>query len=577
MQQNKIGYEQAPQHTVELLHATPLHLSATGARTCWASHSKADSYLSCPYCGENCDTLVSDDGSYQCPQCARTINFPNLPTTIGINDKKLIERVGNKFKHACYSSDTEVLTLNGWKLIKDVNTSDKVCTLNPKTKNIEYYAPINLFEYNYDGELIHYKSNTIDLMVTPNHKIYASDGRKHKNRKYDEREFALIEASSFENIQHYHTKRSHGIINEAKYTPSFMKLVGFFIGSGSIVENTLHFHISEEGRQAYFKNICNATKATYTIIDDSVYVVNIGGELMSLFKDCYTLSKEKTIPTYILYESSVNELKALLDGYINAVRNYKLWDTKRALEISTTSLELLNACSILAVHIGKGFSLLSTSNKEDKKTSYTFHIMTKKLDVVLNSDKIETKPQRVTYNGMIYCLEVPNHILMVRRGQNYIWSGNSILEHINFTFKIIGVSRALLQELSRHRLASPSVESTRYTLKKLKLIESPNLDILCSYLVFTGIAPIDTANIVQLGQLIEILKSGVSNDLVKYSLPEAYKVNMQWTINMRSLQNFLYLRSDKSALWEIRQLARSIYEAVPNEYKYLLVESMRDD
>jgi thymidylate synthase (FAD) len=152
----------------------------------------------------------------------------------------------------------------------------------------------------------------------------------------------------------------------------------------------------------------------------------------------------------------------------------------------------------------------------------------------------------------------------------------SILEHINFTFKIRGVSRALLQELSRHRLASPSVESTRYTLKKLKSIKSPNLDILREYLVLTGISTIDTANITQLERLIEILKSEVSNDLVKYSLPEAYKVNLQWTINMRSLQNFLYLRSDKSALWEIRQLARSIYEAVPNEYKYLLVDSMRD-
>lgn len=42
----------------------------------------------------------------------------------------------------------------------------------------------------------------------------------------------------------------------------------------------------------------------------------------------------------------------------------------------------------------------------------------------------------------------------------------STIEHISYNFKISGISRALLQELSRHRLASLSVRSTRYVLKK---------------------------------------------------------------------------------------------------------------
>ena len=44
----------------------------------------------------------------------------------------------------------------------------------------------------------------------------------------------------------------------------------------------------------------------------------------------------------------------------------------------------------------------------------------------------------------------------------------STIEHLNYTFDIDGVSRALLQELARHRIASYSVKSTRYTLKELK-------------------------------------------------------------------------------------------------------------
>ena len=44
----------------------------------------------------------------------------------------------------------------------------------------------------------------------------------------------------------------------------------------------------------------------------------------------------------------------------------------------------------------------------------------------------------------------------------------STIEHLSYTFDIDGVSRALLQELARHRIASYSVKSTRYTLKELK-------------------------------------------------------------------------------------------------------------
>lgn len=45
---------------------------------------------------------------------------------------------------------------------------------------------------------------------------------------------------------------------------------------------------------------------------------------------------------------------------------------------------------------------------------------------------------------------------------------SSTLEHLNYNFYISGISRACLQELARHRLASLSVKSTRYTLKELK-------------------------------------------------------------------------------------------------------------
>ncbi len=148
----------------------------------------------------------------------------------------------------------------------------------------------------------------------------------------------------------------------------------------------------------------------------------------------------------------------------------------------------------------------------------------------------------------------------------------STLEHLVYTYYIKGVSRALLQELARHRIASLSVKSSRYTLKELKEEhEFLEWDIMRAqkYLVMTINDEVNRASIRALEGLRRILVSGVSNDIAKYCLPESYKTELTWTVNARSLQNFITLRSDKSALWEIRGLARSLYEALPEEHKYL--------
>ncbi len=154
----------------------------------------------------------------------------------------------------------------------------------------------------------------------------------------------------------------------------------------------------------------------------------------------------------------------------------------------------------------------------------------------------------------------------------------STLEHLTYNFYIQGISRALLQELARHRIASLSVKSTRYTLKELKDIEPfhpKDFEGASRFLVLTGVEAVDCASIEALNNLQAILKSGVSNDRAKYCLPESYKTELTWSINARSLQNFLSLRSDKSALWEIQNLAHALLEALPSDHKYLFENSIK--
>ena len=151
---------------------------------------------------------------------------------------------------------------------------------------------------------------------------------------------------------------------------------------------------------------------------------------------------------------------------------------------------------------------------------------------------------------------------------------SSTLEHLTYTFYISGVSRALLQELARHRMASPSVKSTRYTLKELK--ECGDIDYE-KFLVFTGVESVDKASCQALDNLQQILIAGVSNDKAKFCLPESYKTELTWTINARSLQNFIALRSTKAALWEIRDLANALYETLPEDHRYLFGQCITQD
>ena len=151
----------------------------------------------------------------------------------------------------------------------------------------------------------------------------------------------------------------------------------------------------------------------------------------------------------------------------------------------------------------------------------------------------------------------------------------STLEHLVYTFYIQGISRALLQELARHRVASLSVKSTRYTLKELKAIEpfkEDDFEGASKFIVLTGNEMVDSASIKALNNLQAILKKGISNDIAKYALPECYKTELTWTINARSLQNFLSLRSAKAALWEIRELANALFNSLPEDHKYIFQE-----
>ena len=151
--------------------------------------------------------------------------------------------------------------------------------------------------------------------------------------------------------------------------------------------------------------------------------------------------------------------------------------------------------------------------------------------------------------------------------KNIINAGHeSILEHINLTFSVKGLSRACLQELARHRHISLSVESTRHTLRKQT-----------EYTLF-----FDNLTKEQWRFAMDFVRFAdahpdMPNDELKYFIPEFWQTNLIITLNIREFRHILKLRTAPDALEEFRILARSMFLEVPDEFKYLLQDCVHEE
>lgn len=131
----------------------------------------------------------------------------------------------------------------------------------------------------------------------------------------------------------------------------------------------------------------------------------------------------------------------------------------------------------------------------------------------------------------------------------------SVFEHASATFIVEGISRACLAQLTRHRIASYSVMSQRYCK-----VDAGSL----WYVTPPSVVGTDAESRFR-AQMSDAMWSyqaaieeGMKPEDTRYLLPEATKTSLVMTINARSLQNFLTLRLDSHAQWEIRELALEI-------------------
>ena len=201
----------------------------------------------------------------------------------------------------------------------------------------------------------------------------------------------------------------------------------------------------------------------------------------------------------------------------------------------------------------------------------------------------------------------------------------SVLEHINLSYFVKGTSRAVLQEHARHRLQGITVKSTRYTMSSVinafnasnTLDEFTDLIKSLDMFVITGtrknleihqiwdnlvhqelmLEPADETGIsgflnistsreqleylihsdddyrIEFQKLQSLKQKRNVGDNFKHIVTDNWKTDFVFTMNLRTLKNYLDLRNSGAAYFQIRMLAEEIIEATPKKYLDLVMKT----
>jgi len=399
----------------------------------------------------------------------------SIQSYIDSNSKPQVSINQVKEKFGCYDYETEVLTNNGWKYFKDITKNDKIATLKDG-KFLEYQHPLNIVNYDYNGKMYKLQTRSIDLLVTPNHKLYVAqpdklDGNNYhpykrtaqpfhletyenlylknkkfkKNVEWEGRESKSITIPGYEYSNHMkvvNSIRTYKIKDKTFILDDFLDFLGWYIAEGcsDYKRGTISIACNNTDGGAERERISKViTKLGYSIKitqkDRRALVFKIYNAQLArwLLKNCGHLAPNKKIPNFIKDLSS-RQIRILLnslylgDGY----------QAKTSHRLTTVSKQLSDDVQELILKCGDTFREYNYPPSKDiyLKNGKLIHSNNKRYDInwmklkyCNTQDKGLAKSSfegLIDYLGKVYCVEVPNHIIYIRRNGKGVWCGNSL-------------------------------------------------------------------------------------------------------------------------------------------------------
>lgn len=401
----------------------------------------------------------------------------NILETIIHSDSPLT----TKLYQACHDIETKVITPNGIKNYKDLNIGDLVYTINEKTKKIELKEIKNIFEYDYNDNLINIESKRISQFITPNHKVLLTNDNDILTSNHADLIKNLFKYDSISNYslptgKHYGTK-TNKILLEKSINNNYKNIIdsinandyaillGLYIGDGYIKKS--FYYKSEFDRKErqkfrdktgkfiilnntrYIKNEKYTSRIEWAIPKDDKarplicqLLKNIGLDFNMndtiVWCSCYGLAKKlgddaghyfnnKRIPEYI-YEYDRKFLENLLRGLLfsdgDAKRQYFTSNENLAIDIIRLIFSLGYYPSLNIRKQKPSFSKKLNRIIQPNNSGYIIGIGYSGKNKIYRSNISEKY-----YSGKVWCLEIKDNsnFLVIRNGK-IAFSGNSTSE-----------------------------------------------------------------------------------------------------------------------------------------------------
>ena len=346
--------------------------------------------------------------------------------------KTEIAIVGHTFAgNECYSDDTEILTEKGFKLFKDLSKDDKVAQYNLDTKEVSFVLPINYISKPFKGFMHNYEGKDSSLMITPNHEIITIHPESRKRTKHKS-----IEGKWSGN----HRYPVSGYLNSSSkvLTPIERMLISLQ-ADGSVMGCT------PSGREAKRRDVVWSIKKEHKIkrlieiLDSTGIDYNRRTRIIDKYGE-YTVVSLR-LPDDIDVDSIKTfdwvDLVNLNTQYISDfLEEVSYWDANRDGEsvayynCNKKAIDKLQSMAVLG-----GYTAYQSINRTAEQsalcvrpqgglplnTKTTYRLSFRKRD-----EKVYPKRKNVEYDGIVYCVTVPDGNILTRRRGCVSIQGNCI-------------------------------------------------------------------------------------------------------------------------------------------------------
>jgi DNA-directed RNA polymerase beta subunit len=354
--------------------------------------------------------------------------------------------IGDKF---CLTGDHEVLTTHGWKNITQISLADKIATLNQTTKNIEFQNPTDIPTFEHNGEMYSVKARGVDLITTLNHKMYV-----RRNLEYNLEEAQNIQGACVyykkDGINNIYDVSDFTLPSSEKLNPpnignfvypskninmdSWLEFLGIYLSEGWI-DNSKIVRIAIYKDRVKSKLLCiiNELEYDYKIYETEPYYLYIHNFQLADYLEQFGKSNIRKMPEWcytLSRRQSLLILNSLLLGNGHYNTNHSSWEYYSSSEFLANSIQILAFMSGQTATINiKNYKDENVTIKgiETKRNSNNYRVYISNYS--LNKEPLvggaTTVENIINYNGMVYCLTVPNNVFLTRRNFTYVWTGNS--------------------------------------------------------------------------------------------------------------------------------------------------------